>query len=274
MSVNLTKLVGSRRPLIMGVLNVTPDSFSDGGKYDNLKQAVWRAKQLIDQGVDIIDIGGESTGPNSKAVSYQEEARRVLPVISEINKKIKKRSKILISVDTYKSEIAKRALASGADIINDVTGLRGDVNMAKVVAEYNCPVVIMYSKDNTARTTIKKMQYRNVVKTINNFFTARIRYASKNSVAKKNIILDPGMGHFISAVPAYSYEVISRLNEFKKLGCQVMLGMSRKSFLGGELNERDQKVLPLLAVAYFNGVSIIRTHDVLGTIKFYNLLNK
>lgn len=251
----------NKKPLIMGILNVTPDSFSDGGKYFTPKRALKRALEMENEGADIIDIGGESTGPNSKDVTIEEELRRVIPVI----KLIRKHTKLPISIDTYKSEVAQKSLEAGANIINDVTGLRGDKNMAKVAAKYKCKIIIMFSKDATQRTTIKTRHYKNVVLEIKKFLKKQIGYAKRSGIKNDNIIIDPGMGNFISKIPGYSFEIIAKLHELKKLGFPILVGMSHKSFLGGTTAEREKKALSLSAIAYINGASIIRTHDVKNT---------
>lgn len=243
---------------IMGILNVTPDSFSDGGKFFTLKKALKRTKELEKQGADIIDIGGESTGPGSKYVPEKEELKRVIPIIKELGKI----TKLPISIDTYKSEVAQQALKAGANMVNDVTALRGDPKMASVIKKYKCPVILMYSKDTTPRTTVKKKKYKDVIKTIKNFLKKRIAYAKKQGIKSSQIIIDPGMGQFISALPQYSYEIIARLHELKSLGHPILIGASRKSFLGGSMKSRVEKGKIISAIAYSAGASIIRTHDV------------
>lgn len=244
------------RPLIMGILNLTPDSFSDGGNYNTVKKAVQKVKEMEQKGVDIIDIGGESSGPNSKDVSLKEELNRVTPVL----KAIRKITQLPISVDTYKSEVARKALEEGANVINDITALRGDSKMATVIAKYKCPVILMYSKDKTARTTRQEKNYKDVVKTIEEFLEKRIQYAKKQRISYKQIILDPGMGHFVSAISKYSYEIIARLGELKKLGYPILLGLSRKSFLGGTIEQRETKAEALEQIAFLNGANIFRKH--------------
>lgn len=251
----------------MGILNLTPDSFSDGGKFNNPKAALKRAQEIEKQGADILDIGGESSGPNSKDITLKEELKRIIPIL----KILKKHIKIPISIDTYKSEVARQALENGADLINDVTALRGDKKMAKVIAKYGCPVILMYAKDPTVRTTIKNKHYKDVIKTIKKFLKTRINYAKKAGI--KNIIIDPGMGHFVSNLPQYSFEIISRLKELKSLGYPILTGISRKSLLGGVLAARDEKALPLTAIAVERGASIIRTHNVKATVKICQQCN-
>jgi len=246
---------------IMGILNVTPDSFSDGGVCFSLNKAISRAKEMIKEGADIIDVGGESSGPNSVFVSEEEELKRVIPVIKKIAP-ICKKHKVLISIDTYKSEVARQAVKAGASIINDVTALRGDPKMAKAAAELNVPIILMYSKDSTARTTRCEKKYKDVVKNVMEFLEKQIKYARDAGIKKENIIIDPGMGAFISAIPEYSFEILRRLFEFKKLGCEILIGTSRKSFLPGTLNQRLIPSLIANMVAVKNGARILRVHDV------------
>ncbi len=273
---NIKDLLKKKRPLIMGVLNVTPDSFSDGGKFNKLEKAVKRAKQMESEGADIIDIGGESTGPNSKFISLEEELKRVIPVI----KLIRRISKLPISIDTYKSEVAKQALENGANLINDVTALRGDKNMAKIAAKYNCPIILMYSKDKTPRTTREAIDYEDVIKTIKTFLKNRIKFAEKQGIKKSQIIIDPGIGAFVSGIPKYSFEIIAKLKCLKELGFPILIGISRKSFLhpakGGaskkcsqseHLKTRDLKSAILSAIAYLNGADIIRTHNITAQLE-------
>lgn len=258
---NLRKLFKGKKVLIMGILNVTPDSFSDGGQFNSIKNAVKRAKQMEKEGADLIDIGGESTGPGSKKVSIQNELERTIPIVKAISKEVK----VPISIDTYKSKIAEEALKNGASIVNDVTALRGDKKMASIIKQYKNPVILMYSKDKTARTTIKEKEYKNVTATVKNFLTKRIKHCLDNGIRKSQIIIDPGMGHFISSKAKYSFEIISKLEELISLKAPVLIGASRKSFLGGRMEERDEKGKTITAIAYLKGVSIIRTHDVKGT---------
>lgn len=250
----------SNKPKIMGILNITPDSFSDGGKFDTIEKALKHASEMEMAGAHIIDIGGESTGPGSKDVSEEEELLRVIPIL----KALRPKTKLQISIDTYKSEVAREALQEGADMINDVTGLRGDAKMAEMAASFNCPIIIMFAKDNTPRTTAKKIEYDDIIETIGNFFTKQIKYAKSHGIKPENIILDSGMGQFISGDPKYSIEIIERLNELVRKFPQnrFLLGISRKSFLGGEFKDRDELAKPLTELAIQNGASIIRTHDV------------
>lgn len=261
---DINKLIRkNKKPLVMGILNLTPDSFSDGSLFNNKKKALKRVLEMEEQGSDIIDIGGESTGPASPEVSLEEEIRRVIPIL----KVIRKNTKLPISIDTWKSQLAEMALAEGANIINDVTAMRSDPKIATVAAAHKCPIILMYSKDETPRTTGRNVYYKDIIKTIENFLRKRIRIAEKAGILSENIILDPGMGAFISGIPRYSFEIISRLKELRKLGHPILLGFSRKSFIGGEMSERDFKGQPMSTIAYLNGAGIIRTHDVTGTKK-------
>lgn len=248
-------------PKIMGILNVTPNSFSDGGNFFNVHAAVNRGIEMAEEGADIIDIGGESTGPGSVYVPVAEELRRTLLAIARLHKRLRNK-KTIISIDTYKAEVAWQAIVSGATMINDVTALRGDPEMARVVAETGVPVVLMYSKDSTPRTTRIKKKYKDVVKTIMEFLDERIRFAVGAGISKNKIIIDPGMGAFVSGEPKYSYEILRRLPEFKKLGCPILLGVSRKSFLPGAVTERDEPTRIANLVAVLNGADIIRVHQI------------
>lgn len=257
------------RPLIMGVLNITEDSFSDGGEFFSEKRATKRAKELIEEGADIIDLGGQSTGPNSQEISPEEELKRILPIL----RFIKKTSKIPVSIDTYKSQVAEKALQEGADIINDVTAMRFDSKMAKIIAKYKCSVILMYSKDKTPQAQIQEKHYKNIFATLEKFFTERLKYATKNGISQQKIILDPGMGHFISKIPKYSYEILTNLSKLKKFGLPILVGVSRKSFLGGKMEYRDERTQPANAIAYLNGASILRVHNVQKTIEFFENFN-
>jgi dihydropteroate synthase len=251
------------KPVVMGILNVTDDSFYDGGKYSTFNKAIKHALDMVRDGADIIDIGGESTGPGSRAVSAIKEIKRIVPLI----KALRKKTDVWISADTYKSQVADEALKAGADMINDITALRGDPKMAGIVKKYESPIVIMYSKDNSPRTTIKKKKYKNAVKQIKRFFAGRIVYCGKNGI--KKIIIDPGMGAFISGDQKYSLEVLKHIGEFKKFGFPVMTGPSRKSFIGNTLvlppGERLEGSIACAVIAYLNGASVLRVHDVKET---------
>jgi dihydropteroate synthase len=249
-------------PLIMGILNVTPDSFSDGGEYNELDNAIKHFDEMVEYGANIIDIGGESTGPGSKDVSEKDEIARVIPVLKEV----RKRSDILISVDTYKAEVAKRALDVGADIINDVLAFRGDGDIAGTLANYDNQIIIMYSKDANGRTTGEAREYTDVIKYIKDFFAERIEFAEKKGISRDRLILDPGQGAFVSSIPKYSLQILKHLDEFKSFGLPIMVGPSRKSFIGQTLklplHERCEGSCACAAIAVMNGANIVRVHSV------------
>jgi dihydropteroate synthase len=243
-----------RETKFMGVVNTTPDSFSDGGRFDEGGDSVLDVvSQMILDGASIIDVGGESTGPGSKDVSLDEELGRVVPVIAAIRSA---HPEVLISVDTWKSEVADAAVKAGANMINDVTGGRGDQGIAKVAAAHNVPLVLMYSKDAGPRTSSEAVEYEDVMATIKSFLKERVDWARTQGVDE--IIIDPGMGAFLSTNPKYSWEVIDRIEELRELGCQILVGTSRKSFLG-----EDRFGGTLLTTQMLRGrVDYLRVHDV------------
>jgi dihydropteroate synthase len=248
-------------PKIMGVVNVTPDSFSDGDAFYKEADAEKQIQKLIKDGADIIDIGGESTGPKSPDVSLEDEMKRVKPVIDFIVKN-KLYKKAQFSIDTYKAPIAKYALENEFTMVNDVTALRGDPGMIDVLVEHQPKVILMYSKDPTPRTTTDNTQYADIVATIKSFLIGQIVALLDAGFPEENIILDPGMGMFVSSDPKYSFEIIDRLPELKQMGYPVCIGISRKSFLGGKLKEREEPSAEWSVRAIKNGADIIRTHNV------------
>ncbi len=245
----------------MGILNLTPDSFSDGGQFNDVQLAKERIHQLIDEGADIIDIGGESTGPGSKDVSAEEELKRVQPIIDYITEE--EMTEICsFSIDTYKAEVAEYALENGFQMVNDVTALRGDSEMIGVLLKFQPYVVLMYSKDDTPRTTKDEVTYDDVISTIKTFLLERVATLVEAGFPEDKIIIDPGMGAFISMIPDYSFEIIERLSELKQLGYPILVGVSRKSFLGGKLEERDPDSVKWSQKAIENGANIIRIHNI------------
>ena len=249
----------NKRPYIMGILNVTPDSFSDGGHYLTINSSVECARRMAEEGADIIDIGGESSRPGAEPVPLEVELERVIPVIKKLSDKID----ILISIDTYKAKVAKEALKAGASIINDISGLRFDPMMAKIAAEAGCPVIIMHMK-GTPRDMQRRPAYKDVVKEITAFFKERIAFAVKNGIKRNKIIIDPGIG--FGKTVRHNLEIIKRLKEFRKLGVPILIGPSRKSFIGRILNEPVDKRLEgtaaVVAIGIANGANIVRVHDV------------
>ena len=195
------KYLNLSRPILMGILNTTPDSFSEDSSFFEFDDALSQARKIIADGADWLDIGGESSGPGSKEVPLEEELRRVIPLIKEVRSE----SDIWISVDTWKAEVARQSLHAGADAVNDVSALRADKEMASVIAEYKVPVVLMYSKDSTPRTTRNHFEYTDVIQSIISFFKERLEYAKSNGIQKSQIVIDPGMGFFISGNEKYSF---------------------------------------------------------------------
>jgi dihydropteroate synthase len=253
------KLDLSKRPLIMGVLNVTADSFSDGGDYLDTDKACRRALEIARQGADILDIGGESTRPGSMPVSAKDELDRVIPVIRKIKNKIK----IPISIDTTKYQVASAALKEGASILNDISGLHQDKDLAGLCAEYSAAVVIMHIK-GSPKTMQKRPCYDNLMDDIISYLKTGIRTALSSGIKRENIIIDPGIG--FGKTLRHNLSIIKNIQVFKKIGFPVMIGLSRKSFLGQitRLGIRDRALPSALAnaLAVYNGADIIRVHDI------------
>lgn len=255
-----TILLGEKS-LLMAVVNVTPDSFSDGGDFYSVDKAVLSALEMIEHGADILDIGGESTRPGAPAVSEEEELKRVIPVIEGIRKKD---SSILISIDTTKAKVAEDALKAGANIVNDVSGFVREPNIAKVVAKYNAGAVLMHMRGDSSNMQ-ELLDYDDLIKSLKSFFTEQISYAESVGVARKNIVLDPGIG--FSKDLAQNLKLINRLTTFAELQQPLLLGTSRKSFIGKILNEDDAKkrvwgTAASIAIGIINGAHILRVHDV------------
>lgn len=243
----------NKRTYIMGILNVTPDSFSDGGKFNEIEAAVSQAKKLVEDGADIIDVGGESTRLGAEYVTEEEEIKRVVPII----KAIKKELDVTISIDTYKSKTAEEAIKAGADIINDIWGAKYDKNIAKVAAKYNVPIILMHNRE--------AKPYENLMEDVINDLQESIDIALEAGVKKENIILDPGIGF------AKTYEenlvVMNNCEVIKGMGYPVLLGTSRKSMIGLTLNlpvnERVEGTLATTVMGIMKGMEFIRVHDVL-----------
>jgi dihydropteroate synthase len=250
----------SQRTYIMGILNVTPDSFSDGGLYFDKHTAIERAYKMVEDGADIIDIGGESTRPGSESITIDEELRRTIPVIKALAKDIK----VPLSIDTYKSEVAKRALDAGASMVNDISGLRFDPEMSKVVSEYKVPVVIMHIK-GTPRNMQVNPVYEALVPEIMDYLKEGIRIAIKAGIAEDKIIIDPGIG--FGKTFDHNLEIIKNLYEFTFLEKPILIGPSRKAFIGKILGdvpvtERLEGTAAAIALSIVNGANIVRVHDV------------
>jgi dihydropteroate synthase len=243
----------------MGILNVTPDSFSDGGDFQSPEAALRRAVQMEKEGADIIDIGGESTRPGSLSVSAAEEIKRVIPVL----KKLKKKLSIPISVDTMKSEVAEASLEEGASIINDVSGLNADRDIASLCAHYSAGLVIMHMKGRP-RTMQKHPAYRDLLPDIRRYLRRGIKIAISRGLRRENIVIDPGIG--FGKTLRHNLQIIKGLSFFKKMGFCLLVGLSRKSFMGKLLDSGvKERLIPTVAadaISIYNGADIIRVHDV------------
>ena len=260
-----------KQSLIMGILNVTPDSFSDGGKYLEKNTAINHALEMIDQGADIIDIGGESTRPFSDPVSLKEEISRVVPVIEGIRKK----SDICISIDTTKSQVATAALNSGASVINDVSAMEVDPLMVDVALKFDCPLIIMHMK-GTPKNMQDDPQYESLISDIKDYLLDRADFIISKGINPKKIVIDPGIG--FGKTVENNFEIIKNLNHFTTMNFPVLLGASRKSFIGISLNlpEKDRLEGSLAAniIGLQNGAKIFRVHDVAETNKALIIANK
>jgi dihydropteroate synthase len=251
------------RGVIMGILNVTPDSFSDGGNYIDAETAVAHALQMIEEGAEIIDVGGESTRPGAAEVSSAEEIRRVVPVI----KMLRERSETAISIDTSKAEVARAALEAGAEIINDVTALTSDPSMAAVAAESKAGVVLMHMH-GTPRSMQKDPRYEDVVLEVKDYLASRLVTAGKAGIEEERIAVDPGIGFGKTA--DHNWALIRELGVFAQWGRPVLLGVSRKSLLkdiaGDDMSRRDAATAALTAIGRSKGARIFRVHEIAGNL--------
>ncbi|HZE98056.1 MAG TPA: dihydropteroate synthase [Planctomycetota bacterium] len=251
-------LTFGRRTHVMGVLNVTPDSFSDGGDWTDPDQAVRRARAMVREGADLIDVGGESTRPGARPVSSDVEIRRVTPVVERLAAE-----KILVSIDTSKASVARAAFKAGAKVLNDVTALRGDRAMVKTAAAAGVAVILMHMK-GTPRTMQKDPEYGDVVEEICSFFREILNTAWRAGIERDKIILDPGIG--FGKGPEHNLEILRRLEEFRRFGRPLAIGTSRKSFIGRALgrrvHDRVSGTAATVAAAILRGADIVRVHDV------------
>ena len=247
----------SARTHVMGILNVTPDSFADGGKYFGVEEAVRRGLEMVDEGADFLDIGGESTRPGSEPVPFEEELRRVLPVIE----RLAGRTDVPISIDTCKSQVARRALEAGAVIVNDISGLHFDPGLADVVAEHDASLVLMHMK-GTPKTMQQNPDYDDVIEEICDYLGTGVQLAESKDI--RQIFVDPGIG-FGKKLP-HNLQILRKLGEFKRFGYPVLVGPSRKSFIGMILDlpveERLEGTAAAVAVSIVNGANVVRVHDV------------
>jgi dihydropteroate synthase len=257
-------LILGKRTLVMGVLNVTPDSFSDGGRFFSTKRAIAHALQMQHDGADILDIGGESTRPGSEGISAEEELRRVLPVL----RALRGRLRIPISIDTQKAVVAEAAVAAGAKILNDVSALRSDPALADIVRRHRLPIILMRMR-GVPRTMQKRPFARNVVQDVTQGLREAVQRARRAGIPRSQIILDPGIGFGKSF--GQNFELLARLPELAKLGSPLLVGTSRKTFIGVALGSTEKPVPPgerlwgtaaTVAAAIFGGAHIVRVHDV------------
>jgi dihydropteroate synthase len=253
----------SKRSYVMGILNVTPDSFSDGARFYDLDAAIKHGMEMAEQGADIIDVGGESTRPGADPVSADEEIQRTEPVIRELSKRID----IPLSIDTTKADVARRALDAGAEIVNDISALRADPEMVDVAVSYQAPVVLMHML-GSPKTMQQDICYNSIIEDITNFLKERIDFAINNGVERNKIIIDPGIG-FGKSVGNDNFEIIREMRSFASLGLPVLVGPSRKAFIGrlldAEVDERDIGTLATVSIAIHNGANIVRVHNVAQT---------
>lgn len=250
--------IGSKT-YIMGILNVTPDSFYDGGRYYNPGDALRRIEEMVAEGADIIDIGGESTRPGSIGVSEEEELRRTIPIIKEA----RKRFDIALSIDTTKSNVAKEALEEGASIVNDISGLKFDPNIASIAARYKAGLVLMHTTSRPYDMQAKA-EYNDIVFDITRSLKESIELAEGKGVDPQSILIDPGFG--FGKTPHHNLILLKRLSEFLVLGKPILIGTSRKSFIGkviGDLDGELEGTAATIAIGIMNGASFIRVHDVL-----------
>ncbi|NOZ73803.1 MAG: dihydropteroate synthase [FCB group bacterium] len=255
----------------MGILNVTPDSFSDGGQYLNPDAAIEHGLQMEKDGAHILDIGGESTRPGAMPVAVEAEIQRVIPVI----KGLREKSSIPISVDTYKSEVAQAALEAGASMINDISGLNFDPRIVDIAAQFDCPVVVMHIA-GTPQTMQNNPVYTDVVTDIVAFFEIQVERLIRKGLKDENIIVDPGIG-FGKRVED-NFVLLNRLSEFQELGFPVLVGPSRKSFIGVTLDlpvdQRLEGTLAAVSVAIIKGARVVRVHDVRETVRTVKIVDQ
>ena len=249
------EIILGKRTLVMGILNVTPDSFSDGGKYNNLDFAMKQAEKLISEGADIIDVGGESTRPGHIQITSEEEISRVVPIIEKISKNLD----TIISIDTYKYDVAEEAIEAGANIINDIWGIQYDNGeMAELVKKSNLPLIAMHNQND-------EIYDKDIMLALREFFEKTFKIADKYGIDRDKIILDPGLGFGKNV--EQNIEVLSRLNELKDIG-PILLGASKKRFIGKLLNdlpfdERVEGTVATTVIGIEKGVDIVRVHNVL-----------
>lgn len=260
----------SQKTLVMGILNITPDSFSDGGKFDAVDRAINHAKQMVADGADIIDIGGESTRPGAQAVNADDELKRVLPVIKQLSDAVD----VPLSIDTYKAQVAEKAIEAGVSLVNDITALQGDRRMVNVIADHQVHVCLMHMKGNP-RTMQLNPDYAHLIHEIGLFLKERADYALFHDISKDHILFDPGIGFGKRTGRGVedNCEILHQLSELKKEGYPLLVGASRKTFIGNVSGgketlspyDRLEGSIAAACVAAYNGADMIRVHDVKET---------
>jgi len=259
----------SRRTFVMGVLNVTPDSFSDGGKYNSIETAIAHAVAMEKEGADFIDIGGQSTRPGSEEVPLDEELKRVIPVLKEVMARVK----IPVSIDTYRSVVADEALRNGAVVVNDISGFNFDAAMAKVIAKHNATAIVMHIK-GTPKNMHADPFYNDLLGDISSYFENAAWKANVEGI--KQIIIDPGIG--FGKTVEHNLQILKNLAAFKKLDSPIMIGVSKKSMIGkilgiDDVNDRREGTITLNTIAINNGANIIRVHDVNEGVRTARLMD-
>lgn len=266
------------RTLIMGILNVTPDSFSDGGKFYTYNNAIVQGQKLCEEGADILDIGGESTRPFSKEISEEEEVQRVLPIIEHLAKRVG----VPISIDTTKAGVAKRALDAGASMINDIGALRMDPSLADLAAQRKVPVILMHMKGIPGTMQVNP-HYDDLMGELKEFLSERIEFAIKKGIDRSKIIVDPGIG--FGKNTDHNLQVIANLSEFNRLKVPILIGPSRKAFIRNTLREHGMKeycadapevetgTQAVISASILNGAHIVRVHNVANTVSTVKLIN-
>ncbi|UCE17857.1 MAG: dihydropteroate synthase [Gemmatimonadota bacterium] len=258
------------RTFIMGVLNVTPDSFSNGGRFQGLARAVDRAAKMVEEGADIIDVGGESTRPGSDAIPPEQELYRTLPVVEKLVKELH----VPISVDTYRSQVAEKLLEAGAHMVNDISGLDFDPDMAHVVSRYEVPVIVMHIRGRPKDMQLNP-EYDDLISDVYTSLKRCVTNALQAGVHKDKIVIDPGIG--FGKTVEHNLEIFKRLREFSSMGYPILIGASRKSFIGkildAPVDDRLEGSLAAVAVAIMNGANILRVHDVKPTVRAARLVD-
>ena len=257
---NRREILLGEKTLIMGILNVTPDSFSDGGLFYSQQKAIEHGLQMVDDGADIIDVGGESSRPGAESVSTAIELKRVLPVIDGLVKKIK----VPVSIDTIKAQVARQAIESGAEIVNDISALHSDKKMTKTIKDTGAAAILMHMRGKPRNMQKGNLVYNNLMAEIADYLKKSSENALKEGVEKDRLVIDPGIG--FGKTPEDNYKIIKNLSQLKELGMPIMVGTSRKSFIGivigGEPKERIEGTAATVAAAIINGCHIVRVHDV------------